>query len=105
VKEKGVYEKILKSELPNKRECFKNKWVFKIKRNGIFRALLIACGYSQIPQQSKYYSGEGMLLYLIKYSRPDLANLVRGLIKCMDSANFAAYKEILRVVKFVFDKE
>jgi hypothetical protein len=27
--------------------------------------------------QSKYRSGVGMLLYLIKYSRPDLANVVR----------------------------
>ena len=28
--------------------CMKNKWVFKIKRNGIFCARLVACGYSQI---------------------------------------------------------
>ena len=27
----------------------KNKWVFKIKRNGVFRARLVACGYSQVP--------------------------------------------------------
>jgi hypothetical protein len=27
--------------------------------------------------QSKYCSGVGMLLYLIKYSRPDLENVVR----------------------------
>jgi hypothetical protein len=53
--------------------------------------------------QSKYRSGVGMLLYLIKYSRPDLANVVRELSKCMDGANLAAYKEMLRVVKFVLD--
>jgi hypothetical protein len=29
--------------------------------------------------QSKYRSGLGMLLYLIKYSRPDLTNVVREL--------------------------
>jgi hypothetical protein len=34
MKEKGVHETILKSELPNRRTCIKNKWVFKIKRNG-----------------------------------------------------------------------
>jgi hypothetical protein len=45
----------------------------------------------------------GVLLYLIKYSRPDLANVVRELSKCMDGANLAAYKEMLRVVKFVLD--
>ncbi len=27
----------------------KNRWVWKVKRNGIFRARLVACGYSQIP--------------------------------------------------------
>jgi hypothetical protein len=48
MKEKEVYEKICKSELPNGRTCIKNKWVFKIKCNGIFRAL-VACGYSQVP--------------------------------------------------------
>jgi hypothetical protein len=49
MKEKEVYEKNCKSELPNGRNCIKNKWVFKIKRNGIFRAWLFACGYSQLP--------------------------------------------------------
>ena len=45
----------------------------------------------------------GMLLFLIKYSRPDLANVVRELSKCMDGASHAAYKEMLRVMKFVLD--
>jgi hypothetical protein len=36
MKEKGVYEKICKLELPNGRTCIKNKWVFKIKCYGIF---------------------------------------------------------------------
>jgi hypothetical protein len=44
-----------------------------------------------------------MLLFFIKYSRPYLANVVRELSKCMDGANLAAYKEMLRVVKFVLD--
>jgi hypothetical protein len=48
-KEKGVHEKICKSELPNGHTCIKNKWAFKIKRNGFFRARLVACGYSQVP--------------------------------------------------------
>jgi Reverse transcriptase (RNA-dependent DNA polymerase) len=26
----------------------KHKWVFDIKRSGIFRAILVACGYSQV---------------------------------------------------------
>jgi hypothetical protein len=44
-----------------------------------------------------------MLLFLIKYSRPDLANVVQELSKCMDAASHAAYKEMLRVMKFVVD--
>jgi hypothetical protein len=47
----------------------------------------------------------GMLLYLIKHSHPDIANVVRELSKCMDSTTKAAYKEILRVTKFVLDTE
>jgi hypothetical protein len=54
-------------------------------------------------QHSKYHSGVGMLLYLIKYSIPDLANAVRKLSQCIDRVNLAAYKEMLRVVKFVLD--
>jgi Reverse transcriptase (RNA-dependent DNA polymerase) len=30
------------------RKCIKCKWVFDIKRDGTFRARLVACGYSQI---------------------------------------------------------
>ena len=35
--------------MPNRKRCVKHKWVFKVKRNGIFQARLVACGYSQIP--------------------------------------------------------
>ncbi len=44
-----------------------------------------------------------MLLYLVKHSRPDISNAVRELTKCMDGATPAAYKEMLRVIKFVLD--
>jgi hypothetical protein len=53
--------------------------------------------------QSRYRSAVGMLLYLIKYSRPDLCNVVRELAKCMDKATGGTYLEMLRVVKFVID--
>ena len=52
--------------------------------------------------QSEYRSVVGSLLYLIKYSRPDIANTVRELAKCMDKATVAAYKEMKRVLQFVF---
>ena len=54
-------------------------------------------------QQSLYRTGVGMLLYLIKHSRPDISNAVRELTKCLDGASPAAYKEMLRVVKYVLD--
>ena len=44
-----------------------------------------------------------MLLYLIKHSRPDIANVVRELSKWMDGATLASYKEMLRVIRFVLD--
>ena len=53
------------------------------------------------PMQAEYRSAVGSLLYLIKYSRPDIANCVRELAKCMDKATPAAYKEMKRVMSFV----
>jgi hypothetical protein len=44
-----VWRRVKKSSIPSNRRCVKSKWVFKIKRNGVFRARLVACGYSQIP--------------------------------------------------------
>ena len=44
-----------------------------------------------------------MLLYLIKYSRTDLANFVREVSKFMEGASLLAYREMQRVIKFVLD--
>jgi hypothetical protein len=44
-----VWKVIKWNEIPKGRQCVKHKWVFKIKRNGVFRARCVACGYSQIP--------------------------------------------------------
>ena len=53
--------------------------------------------------QSEFRSGTGMLLYLVKHSRPDIANAVRELTKVMDRADDTHRKEMLRVVKHVLD--
>ena len=53
--------------------------------------------------QRRLRSGIGCLLYLVKHSRPDIANSVRELSKCMDKGNRAVYKEMKRVIKFVLD--
>jgi len=44
-----VWRIVKRSDMPEGKRCVKHKWVFLIKRNGIFRARLVACGYSQVP--------------------------------------------------------
>ena len=50
-----------------------------------------------------YRSGVGVLLYLVKYSRLDLANPVRELSKVLDAPTPASFKEVLTVIKYVLD--
>jgi hypothetical protein len=54
-------------------------------------------------KQKIYRSGVGVLLYLVKHSRPDIANAVRELSKALDGTSPAAYKELMRVLKYVMD--
>jgi hypothetical protein len=54
-------------------------------------------------EQGIFRSGIGTLLYLVKHSRPDIANSVRELSKVMDGATVAHFKMLLRVVKYVVD--
>ena len=54
-------------------------------------------------KQSLYRSGIGMLLYLIKHSRPDIANAVCECTKVLDGAMEYAYHEMLRIIKYVLD--
>ena len=56
-----------------------------------------------IKNQGLYRSGVGMLLWLVKHSRPDIANPVRELSKCLDGATQASFKEMLRIIKYVLD--
>ena len=46
-----------------------------------------------------------MLLYLVKHSRPDIANATRELSKSMDGATEVGFQELLRVIKYVLDTE
>ena len=46
---RGVWRNYKKKDIPSGRRLVKNKWVFEVKRSGLFRARLVACGYSQIP--------------------------------------------------------
>ena len=46
---RGVWRKTGRANIPKNRRLIGNKWVFKIKRDGTYRARLVALGYSQIP--------------------------------------------------------
>jgi hypothetical protein len=52
-------------------------------------------------EQREYRSGVGMLLYLVKHSRPDISNAVRKSSKVMDGATREHVKLLYRVIKFV----
>ena len=45
-----VYGRVARSKIPKSSRCVKSKWVLKMKRDGRFRAHLVACGYSKVPR-------------------------------------------------------
>ena len=54
-------------------------------------------------QQNQYRSGVGMLMNLVKHSRPDIANATRELTKVLDGATDAHWKAMMQLIKFVLD--
>ena len=44
-----------------------------------------------------------MLMYLVKHSRPDIANETRELTKVLDEANEAHWKAMMCIIKFVLE--
>ena len=46
--ERGVWRKTDSKKIPSNRKLIGNMWVFKIKRDGTYRARLVALGHSQI---------------------------------------------------------
>ena len=58
-----------------------------------------------VKDQKIYCSGVGMMLYLVKHSRPDLANPVRELSKVMDGATNFHLKELLRIINHTLNNE
>ena len=52
-------------------------------------------------EHETYRSGVGTLLYLTKYSRPDICNPVRELSKTMDAPAPVHLKEMYKVIRFV----
>jgi hypothetical protein len=58
-----------------------------------------------LTDQTKFRSGVGMLLYLVKHTRLDIANAVRELSKVADRANQAHWKALLRTIKYTLDTQ
>jgi hypothetical protein len=54
-------------------------------------------------RQRDFRGGVGMLLHLVKHSRPDIANATRELSKVMDGATEGQWKELRRLMKYVVD--
>ena len=54
-------------------------------------------------EQGRYRSGVGMLLWLSKHSRPDIANAVREASKVMDSGTKVHYQYLLRLIKYTVE--
>ena len=53
--------------------------------------------------KTHYRSGVGMLLFLVKHTRLDLANATRELSKVMNKPTLNAMKELKRALKYVLD--
>jgi Reverse transcriptase (RNA-dependent DNA polymerase) len=54
-------------------------------------------------KQEKYCSGVGIILWLMKHSRPDVANAIREASKVMDGATKKHWKYLLRIIKYVLE--
>jgi hypothetical protein len=88
------YGELVKSNQQYKTPGTPHYGVVRVKENG-----------EKISEEDQkiYRSLVGSLLQLVKYSRPDIANAVRELSKCMDGASPGAFKELKRLLKFVLD--
>ena len=46
---KKAWRTIHETDVPKDRRLIECNWIFKIKRDGLYRARLVALGYSQVP--------------------------------------------------------
>ena len=68
--------------------------------------MILLRNYEKIVDEEKHAlcrSGVGMLLCLVKHTRPDIANAVRELSESLKSPGVVAFSALLRLVKFVLD--
>ena len=55
--------------------------------------------------QKLFRSGVGMLMWLVKHSRPDMNNATRELSEVADGATEAHWKNLLRAINYVINTE
>ena len=86
-------------------ELVQDVWSQKIPGTSKFLIvrLMVQSQKFSVEAQIDYWLGMGMLLYLVKQSCPDLANMSRELLKANDGANLAAYKQLLHVIMYVLN--
>jgi Reverse transcriptase (RNA-dependent DNA polymerase) len=91
-----VWDVIRKEEVPRDRRCIKCKWIFKIKRNGIFRARLVTCGYSQVPGVN-FNESYAPVINNVSFQVLLIAKLIWGLQATIIDVetDFLHYKELL----------
>lgn len=90
-----------KTVFPCPRKCLAGQVVSRRS----LQALTVAeyLGPCAIQRQLLIQSGVAMLLYLVKHTRPEIANAVRELSKALDCPSPVAYKEMLCVIKHLLD--
>ena len=65
--------------------------------------LIDGSGEIFVQDHKLFHSGIGMLLYLMKQLRADIANTTQELSKFMDSVNPAAFLEMHHVIKYALN--
>jgi hypothetical protein len=81
----------------------KRKFLTPVKPRFKIQNLTINLDVLDEHYQKRWRLRVGMLLYMTKYSCPDILNTIRKLWKCMDSAPWGTYNELFRVIKFIID--
>ena len=81
----------------NKKFCNQVKKVQSYKTPGIPKFLIVRpmVDHEKISADKKIQLGVGMLVFLKKHSRPNIANATRELLKVNDNSNSAAFSELL----------
>ena len=100
---RGVWRKTDRAKIPKNRRLIGNKWMFKIKRDGMYRARLFVLGYSQIPGVD-YTDNFAPVAHDVSFRIPLARMMVKKLDNLvMDVETAFLYGKI--IIKFVKSEE